>query len=254
MKHYIKGAALLSLAANLYAANPVQGWYVGIMGGLSYMPKDSFSFFYPNFNVNTVTIPTYTAFPESQLRYRMMGAAGGQVGYRYECFRFELQPIWNSNTYSSIHYNGIDFEPTATPGLTFKGRTNIMAGFVNALYELHTPSGDDNWGAYIGLGVGYASIQNRIAFYYLNNEIDSSFTSTTHSSVIGQGIVGLEYFLDDFTSIGMDLRFWSTGSQSSNTFPAGSVHVANRIDSFTNRFQVYTANLSINFALDRVIG
>jgi len=247
-------ALLLSNMAN--AANPVQGWYAGIMLGASSTPALKFNT--PAYPVvfGTTTLPTIPRIP-GKLSYKVFGNIGGQVGYRFmENFRAEMQIFGNSNNYSKLTLGPFTYagdvypaivigSPKTSTGLRMKGSTTTGAFMVNGFYDFYTPGGSD-FSPYLGLGVGYAHIMDKLKFYYNNVYVSGTtlkssanapnvyVSGTTLKSSANapavQAIIGAGYFMDDFTWVGLDYRYFTTKT----------------IQDRGSRLQINTINLSIS--------
>lgn len=253
-----KNAILLSAGLTLFtgsamALNPVNGWYAGFIGDVSYMGSLDFTVL----NLDTIRLPnggtaaTTTGLPgstlDSQINYRVMGGGGGQLGYRFcDRYRAELEVFFNTNEYNLIQFGNYGSIDRATSinqdiGLNQNGRTNIITGMLNGYFDFYNPRSEGYFVPYVGLGIGYASVQNRLVLNYNAQEVYRA--SLTKSGFAAQVIAGLSYFLDDFTSFNVDYRYYSTNKISeTNTF-----------FSFNQRFAIQTVNISMNFAFDKTL-
>ena len=249
-------ASLLGLSSTAFAVNPVEGWYAGIYLGPSYAPTTVIpinkTYILPSSSGQIIPVGT------ASLSYGVLGGVGGEAGYRCGHLRAEGQLLYNNNPYSSLStnepkmmingtrttYNGVALPPS------MKGQTNIGAALINGFFDLYTPGKDNvsNIAPYIGLGVGYAYVQNNITFQFPNalasGAINASGGQFWHSyaAVAGQAIAGVNYFMDDFTTMGIDLRFFSTANEN---HPARYTFT-----SFNTKAQIYSANLIFNGAFD----
>lgn len=242
MKGTLQIALLSALCSGqALAANPVTGVYVGLMGGGNVARSvDNYNYIPPILftpPTNNLAILN-TANPNAKLSFKVSGNGGGQIGYRFNCFRAEIEGLYATNSYGTITTSSVNVQNNFN-GLTLTGHINAIAGFLNGFYDIYTPGSDSNIGGYLGLGVGYANIQNILTYK------QSGFTLTTppnysvsQGSFAAQGIVGLNYYIDDFTSIGGDFRYITTSSI---------------INAMNARPQIVTFDLNINFALDRTM-
>lgn len=228
--------ALLLLNSSAYALDPVQGFYGGIFAGGSYTPSITFKFYNPY--IHSISSGTL-----SHLAYLN---GGGQVGYRFDQFRAELEPFINYNPYNSITVNGLKIhkfkKKFSTPNTPYlQGHTTTVALMVNGYYDLFDISEQSNYVPFVGLGVGYAAVQNAINFYVGNTSIPGTNFSERKELAALQGIIGVNYFMDDFTAIGLDFRYFTTQS---------GKYKLNSITQSSLRTQFATLNLSVNGAFD----
>lgn len=199
-KSLLAGALTALLCNQASALNPTQGLYGGIELGGSYTPNVNFYFSNPLTGLDDY----------GSLKYKVFGNIGGEIGYRIDHVRLEIEPWVNYNNFSTLDLGEYVIRSSNnSPGLYMKGGTTIFAGMFNAFYDFYTEGGDSGFSPYAGLGIGYAYIQNSVQFYYNNAAITSSYTASESSAAV-QGIVGLGYFLDDFTWFGLDYRYFTT--------------------------------------------
>ena len=124
------------------------------------------------------------------------------------------------------------------------GQTNTGAILVNGFFDLYTPSDDNvtNIAPYIGLGIGYSYVQNNLTFQYNQTYLANGEFVQSYYALAGQAIVGVNYFMDDFTTIGLDFRaFSTTNQQHSNKYLPISVDT---------QAQIYSINLVFNGAFE----
>ncbi len=223
------GIVCLAACGESMAFNPVQGRYVGAIGTISY--PSSLDFY--------VVPETGTTIPGS-LSYRIGGGGGIILGYRCTPWRFEGEALFNYNNYSKLTFGGIEIEKydsstSQTTPLSMKGETYFIAGMFNVFYDLYQiqASQDTQVVPYIGLGIGYASIHNKLDLYSFDDFIGTVISTSDGEGAV-QFIIGAQYFADDFTSVGLDYRFFTT----------------KKIGALDERFNVHTLNLTLNFAFD----
>lgn len=280
LKQVLSLCLLCGLQAPSFAIKPVQGMYAGVFLGPTYTQNIDFSF-------NPSTIPQFTAFATSlntaletyfglslpvenldtdiagQLKYSILGGIGGQIGYRFcEKYRLEFEVLYNNNPFNELQLtlpNGYTLKidsSSSNPYFHIGGDTNTGAGMVNFIYDFLLPS-RDGYSAiapYIGLGVGYAYVQNSLQFHYGTNYVDQvtsgaapatlyeeDFTQA-HSTYAGQGIIGLSYFMDDFCWLSLDARFFATKSVTTTTPITGA--------QFQTKTQLFSIMLGFNGVLD----
>jgi len=238
------GIACLAANSASLAFNPVQGWYAGGIGLVSYAPSLTFDV---ATNQNSTTV-------QGEIDYRVGGGGGGLIGYRCAPWRLEGEVVFNINTYSRLTVGGVEIkrlnDSNQTSALTLKGETYYIAGMINAYYDLYQVqfSRDSQIVPYVGIGAGYAELENEIKFYNQGVLVSSPTTVTINGTTLIvsstskessseaalQFIIGAQYFADDFTSVGIDYRYFTTG----------------KLTNSNERFVVHTANLTLNFAFD----
>lgn len=231
-KKYLAAALLFLIGSTAFALNPVPGWYAGITVGATYAAPMNFNFANPL--TGTVT--------PARLVYSVFGNIAGQAGYRCNHYRFEGELMLNNNNYNNITVNGvkIDIASPFSTSIGQKGQTTTGAILFNAYYDLFSANGAEtsgfsNFAPYVGLGIGYATIRNNIKFYSNDVYISGSSQSTKATSPAAQGIIGVNYFLDDFTTIGVDYRHFGTKS----------------VAPFDAPVRLNSINITLNGAFDR---
>lgn len=210
-------AGLLVTSCSVFGATPAEGWYGGLLGGVSYTPTASVTLFDP------LTKTTMTG----RLTHSIGGGGGGQIGYRICNFRLEGELYINSSPYTQLKIGNVTIRKHVNPNflLRMNGSTTVGAGFANAFYDFYDEENDPTWVPYLGLGIGYSRIRNSVnltiprANFAGPNLIGNAFsftTSRTKSTPIGQGIIGISYFYSDFTTLGLDYRYMVTKSLQGN--------------------------------------
>jgi opacity protein-like surface antigen len=139
-----------------------------------------------------------------------MGNIGGFGGYRCNHWRAEGELMLNYNPYSSLKIGSFTINKTSSSstGFGLKGQTTTAAFMVNGYYDFFNES--SYFSPYVGLGVGYAMLRSNIKFYFADTYITGSSVSNNSSSPAAQLILGLGYFMDDYTTIGLDYRYFTT--------------------------------------------
>ena len=223
-------AATLCAASSSFAVNPVMGWYGGLMLGPSYTPKQNFTFKSP-----LTGLPT-----NGSVSHSVMGDIAGQIGYRCNHYRFEGELLLNYNPIGSLTFGNFTIDKTknSSTGLGLKGQTVTGALLANAFYDFYSES--SSFSPYLGLGVGYATSRTKTKFYYANTLISNSTVSNNANSAAAQLIVGLNYFMDDYTTIGLDYRYFTTATIQHNK--------ANSQNSSRN--QINSINIILSGAFD----
>lgn len=223
------GVILSLILANttVYALNPVPGWYAGIILGASYIPTLNLTVPASLSSTNEIT---------GSLSHNVLGNIGGQMGYRCNNFRLEIEGLYNNNPLDVLKIGGVTINsPSTSSGLRLQGDTNIGAGFANGYYDFFSPDGSSNLVPYIGAGAGYAYVKSQIQFYNNDILVSSGDLSNSTSGIVGQAIIGMSYFLDDFTTFGLDFRYFTS---------AKTQEVTN------SRIQFYSINAIVSGAFD----
>lgn len=234
MKKAVKIILLSLIFTNnlAYALNPVPGWYGGIILGGSYSPDTTIIFNAP-VSLNT-SCPGNACLPDvaGNLSYSGYGNIGGQVGYRFNRFRVEVEPVVNYNPYQKLSVGNVEYRHSkSSAGVRFEGSTTTAMLMANGFYDFYLCDGASDWVPYIGGGIGYAYLQNDIKFYCDNQDIACTHLSETTSTAALQGILGIAYYMDDYTWFGLDYRYITTGSS----------EMLN-----SNHVQLHTINLSFS--------
>ncbi|WED41947.1 outer membrane protein [Legionella cardiaca] len=253
-------AGLVASSSAAFATIPPDGWYFGLFGLASYVPTTNFTLSSSQLDTLNSSIKKYNEsstndvpFPTSgngEIKYQFGGGIGGQFGYRYCGFRFEGEILWNYNTYKNITIGGLTFGKnqqtvttqtssgtvtTITNPYSMSGHDQLLGGLFNVLYEFYNHEAQDvSWMPYVGVGIGYANIKNDwiININQLNPNtglfgffpvLDVSAGDTTP---IGQAILGIDYQMDDYFSVGMDYRY-ITSRQLQNSNDRLTFHTLN---------------------------
>ena len=223
------GMATICLATGTaLAVNPVPGFYAGLMLGANYSPATNYTFIDPSSN-STV---------QGRVYYSVLGNIAGQLGYRCNHYRIEGELLYNDNPIKDIKLGPVTFNKVSkyNTGYGIRARTDVAALMFNGFYDFYTPGQISYFSPYVGAGIGYAMVMNQIKFYNNSVYVPGSNRSNSDTALAGQLILGLGYFLDDFTSMGLDLRYLTTQKA---VFP------------FENRTQVGTINVTLNGSFDR---
>ena len=238
MKFFLKAgfASLLLTTGSVYALDPVQGIYAGIFLGGSKARS-----------VDVTAIVSGLKAPIGTLKYSFLGDIGGQVGYRMDQFRVEGALSYNNNPYDTLTIGGETISKQGNShannmGIRQKGQTGIAALMLNGYYDNYALFDQTCFVPYIGFGIGYANVQNKIQFFYNNTAITGADFSMRDNAFAGQAIIGTNYFLDDFTAFGLDFRYFSTAGISS--------HFGNTALTDSVRAQYMAINLSFNGSFD----
>ncbi|HHF7365656.1 TPA: outer membrane beta-barrel protein [Legionella bozemanae] len=257
MRQIIKFGFILGLMAssNAFSSDPVEGLYLNLLGQISHASSPDI-----NFTINNV----------ASLGSIQLGPVGGgmgtALGYKIKNFRVEGEFLFNINNYGSLKSGsctlispkvlgpeGVCPDTFVQTGLGFNGNVIGLYGLVNAYYDFQftNDSGDNsNFVPYLGAGFGGAMIRHHASFQS-NNQcitlgtcapiINESF-NTSNTGFAAQGIVGFYYYLDDFTTLGLDFRYVSTLNFNKNNTSSNAVD---------DTFGISTINITANFALTK---
>lgn len=224
---YLLSLLLGSSSSFIYALNPIPGVYGGVIVGGSGELGITTPFLGPLANkiiasgrpiaIELQQLITNNNNLSHDLNYSILGLVGAQLGYRWNKYRLEGQFFYNSAPYKNLTFsNGvksITISSNDTSDNYISGNTNTMAFMLNAYFDLLPPDYvDSNLAPFIGIGGGYASVQNNFDFYYKGTEVSQFNIGTTQGAAAGQVMAGLLYFLDDFSNFGLDFRFFSTSN------------------------------------------
>jgi hypothetical protein len=211
------------------------------------------------------------ALANASLNYGILGDFFFHLGYRLSNFRVEGEFLYNTNQFDAlktatpITVTSLDgtttviyptkmnrkdtniacvSSVTGTVNCNYTGRTSVMGGMANFYYDFINFGGEDSsFAPYAGFGIGFTQIEtifklkagilNNTAFLAGTNMVDMSLSKST---VAAQGMIGFNYFMDDFTAFFMDYRY--VGAGAANNF-------------FKNNYGLHTLNAGFNLALDK---
>jgi len=233
----------LGVTTVAHALNPQPGWYGGLIVGANYAANVPFNYI----NLSDEITP-------GQLGHDIMGSIGGQIGYRWcDNFRSEFEAIYNNSPYSYLHLGNVSIHaPDTSTGLRLKGQSQSGVATLNLFYDIFGDFSSDVV-PYLGIGGGYAYVSSKINFYYNNVLVSSNFESLggatpstkSKSGAVGQAIVGVSYYLDDFSYFALDGRYLISADQ---TILKQQVR---RVENEVNaRYQLYSLNIIFNGAFD----
>lgn len=182
------------------AAIPVEGWYSGLMLTGSQATDLEFN------TINPVNKQPVTG----QINYKaVLGGGGGQIGYRYSKTRFEIELLYDTNSFRQVTIGNISLQPNENSfALYGRGNTNFFASLFDVYVEIYKDNYEISLIPYIGLGIGYASINN--IFQLSRYQTTLYIKKNSASTVIGQAIIGLTYFMSDSFSAALDFRYLNT--------------------------------------------
>ncbi len=224
--------AVLMSSSAAHAINPMPGWYAGFNLGASQAPASHYILVNP---LNDQVAGTGTLY------YSRLGSVGGQLGYRVDHLRAEGEVFYNNNFYRNMRIEGVNIpndHADSTNPLQLNGYTNTYAFMLNGYYDFFARDYTTKLVPYVGLGVGYAHFENNIQFLYEGTVIAGSVHNELTNSAAGQGIVGLSYYLTDYTAFSLDFRYFAS-LQGSNV-------VGTEVNKFDNRPELYSVNFTFN--------
>ncbi len=279
-KHVLCGAMMLIGHNAAHALNPVNGFYGGVFLGVSYADSSNFTFTPP---VTIAGTNGSISADSGKLPRSVLGEVGGQIGYRFcDRFRFEVEYLYDNNPFSSLTLNNVTITSpyyTLTPPNSIKfdnvensanahiqGDVNMGAVMANFLFDIFT-SGQDGYSSvlpFVGGGLGMSYVQNSLQFYSPSITTANSTTIPsreifsalqTRTTWAAQGIVGVHYFLDDFTWFSLDLRYFQTGSSDPKTeytfiTPTAVYSTHSSVNIFGSSTQLISFNISFNGAFN----
>ncbi|MBA2711905.1 MAG: hypothetical protein H0U57_15110 [Tatlockia sp.] len=174
------------------------------------------------------------------------GNFAGQVGFRICNFRIEGELLFNYAPLSSLKIDGLEVRKKRGL-LRAKGHTILGAALLNGYYDFYDEDNDPTWVPYLGIGIGLASISSKADITSVNprNLCPNLFTpfacvpqsafsltlNSSHSSPVGQGIVGISYYTSDTFAVGLDFRHITTRS----------------IKDLGGRYSINSFNLNLNY-------
>lgn len=244
----------LILSGSAYALEPVQGFYLGILGEISHASNSQIDFV-----INQIP---YNA----QVSLGPVGGGGAlSIGYKVNSFRLETELLVNVNTFTQakvgsctlvspnvVSPQGVCPAFVTNNGLGFKGNTTGAYGLFNVIFDfLPGPESDRLLVPYIGLGLGGAMIRTKaqVQTNKFATTLDPSLTTPvsvsknmSKSGFAGQGIIGLSYYMDDYATIGMDFRYVSTQTSKNSN--------ATTSTSSNKQYGIATLNFVGTFAFD----
>lgn len=223
------GLALLSSINFCYAlTSPINGTYVGVTFGPNYTT--------PFENVNLPIQSEYASNTDGIITITNIypsygGDLGLMVGRRFkDRYRLELE---FASTYSVL--NTIKYITTTTPTSdNVKGYVSTYGSlFVNGFVDLFPSNDFKRASPYFGLGYGQAYVVTKADMYNGDVFVDTVL-KVKKSTTVAQAIVGVSYFLDDYTWLGVD----------------GRVQRYSKIEQLGDSFTQYNINFTVNFTLD----
>ncbi len=258
MKLLIKVSLLSPLlwSTSLFALEPIDGFYGGLFAEVSHGPSGQEIYFHEDlmlFHGNVEYSP-------------ISGGAGFMLGYKFRHLRAEGELLFNRISTGPLTVGTCTIQspnvttPTGvcTPvlydgfkakALAYSGNSTAVYGLFNGIWDFYSSEGDSGVAPYVGFGAGMASIKNGSSF--INTNTDYSHGQTHKSSGIAyQGILGVSYYMDDFTWCSIDYRYLTTNRKAdSGTTAVTSTTAPPNLPS--KNYTLNTFNMTINVAFDK---
>jgi outer membrane protein W len=253
MKQLVKWGILSQLFCTpVFALNPVQGFYFGLLGGISHGPS----------NAPIAFREDGQAF-KGTVGYSIVGGGGGiMLGYKYSHLRGEAELLVNRFSTGPVTVGTCIIENEdigATSGLCpegtydhfkskalgYSGNSTAMYGLVNGIWDFFSSEGQGSSGAapYLGFGLGMSSVKNGSSFVNTKTQYSHGQTPTSTGPAY-QGILGISYYMDDYTWCSMDFRYLSTNIK------AETNHDIN-LNLPSRNYAIQTLNFTFNAAFDK---
>ncbi|WP_131781814.1 outer membrane protein [Legionella gresilensis] len=243
-------ASAMLISSTAYAADPDNGWYAGFLVGGSYLegidlnlskfPSLPFVTYIPQTTTVNPLFPLLSGLTVNSptVTYKVGFNGGIAVGYRWcENYRFEGELNLAGNQIEKIQIPTIGaIRRHQNPyGLSLSGGTGMLAALFNAYYDFYTPGSDSSFVPYVGIGIGYAYFRTNFSLQQYGVYIGQSRVSGSTTAPVGQGIIGLSYFIDETISVGADFRYLTS----------------NNINNFNGRVAIESLNFVMNFSFDQ---
>lgn len=252
MKQLIRLGMLSPLLVNtsIFAMNPIQGFYGGLLAEVSHGPSNAPVYFIED---NQLFNGTVKYSPVS-------GGAGIMIGYKYLHFRAEGEFLYNRISTGPVTVGTctIQNKDVLTPtgvctagtydhfqeqALGYSGYSTAMYGLVNMLWDFYSENSGNYVAPYLGVGIGGASIKNNNNFVNTTNQSSNGQTISSSGPAI-QGILGISYYMDDFTWASADYRYLTANRKANNDYNIGE-------NLPSQKYTLNTINFTINFSFDR---
>lgn len=237
----------LAVATTAHAVNPEPGWYGGLIVGANYAANVPFNY-----------LNTSGELEPGQLGHNIMATIGGQIGYRWcDNYRAEAEFFFNNSPYSYLRLGDTTIHALkSSSDLRLKGKTDSGIATFNIFYDIFADF-SSNVVPYLGIGAGYAYVTNEINFYFNDQLIVSDIdnqnivgaipSKKSKSGIVGQAIVGVSYYMDDFSYFALDARYLASAEQ---TILNQQVRQTSNV--INARYQLYSLNIIFNGAFDAV--
>ncbi len=174
---YDRGDIVGATATDAHA----QDWYFTVAGGLAFVGDSTGVASTTN---NDITVSFDTGFGLS-----------AAVGRRFSNFRLEAE----------LGYGSSDADQETSSGVTNakNGTGTTWSVMANGLYDINM---DSNWIPYVGLGIGYATVNLDLDASTNFNSIDDS-----DATFAFQALTGVNYRISEQTALGLGYRYFRMG-------------------------------------------
>jgi len=183
MRIKLLSAALLATGI-ASAATPVDGWYTSFFGGFTYFPE----------NVDIII----SGVLRNNSAYTGGYNVGGRIGYQSNPIRYE-----GEYTYLHGKTNYFNLNNVRQTGVT--GYTSGNLFMANIYFD--TPEILPSIAPFLGVGIGYASIQTSLNSTGPNG---ATIFKATDNEFAYQGTIGLTYNFADYYSANFGYRYVAT--------------------------------------------
>lgn len=199
MRITLLSAALLATGITS-AATPVDGWYTSVFGGYAYIPS----------NVSNSTLGYFINNVSFNKAYNM----GGRIGYKSNPLRYEGEYTFLHANARFLHINSV-----GQNGVTGYSSANVI--MANIYYD--TPEMLPDIAPFLGVGIGYANIQDRLES---QGPFGITYFTASNNSFAYQGTLGLTYNFAENYAVNLAYRYIATSS-SNNLGSIFQAHIAN---------------------------
>lgn len=268
---------LFLLSAHAHADELINSIYAGIFGTGSAQQ----SLLMTNYKPEFLTFTGDTSAPFGRIYYapgniphRYGGGGGFNLGYRYNCFRFEGEFLYNVNTFRKISYpnsipGNLVFESSKTVANNLNqtyltGQSAEYMGFANFYFDLlPSENTDDHFYPYAGVGIGYQRVQvssrfkakdwrgitvNQLVVYGPSGQTPPCIDGTNscvynYGTSTGRTLTGSSMIGQGILGLGYEMDSYF------NFYMDFRYLATPKITNFNQSFQFYTINLGLNGAL-----
>lgn len=184
MKVGVFFAALLTSTIT-HAVIPINGWYMGLFGGYSYLP-------------NNINVANTAGFQFTNSAYKAGFNAGGSFGYKSNPMRYEGE-------FTYIRANLSSFKVNSLPQTGVSGYASVPAIMANIYYDFKgfIPSIQP----FLGFGIGYSWIDTK---FESQDPLGPLNYTNTQARFSYQGTAGLTFNYSEYFSLGAAYRYFAT--------------------------------------------
>ncbi len=184
MKRLVLISAALLTTTLATAATPINGWYSSAFGGYTYLPG----------NINATNL----GLTRSNATYHSGFDAGASLGFKSNPMRYEGELTYMKANVNHFDVNGIRQTPSS-------GYTNAALGLANVYYDF--PGFTLSIQPFLGAGIGYAWIQNKLDS---TGPFAVTNFSNTNSVFAYQATGGLTYNFAENYALSLGYRYVGT--------------------------------------------